>query len=530
MAKKPGGTKVGNFIRGAVKVAKTVLGKAGGFVSPANVISAVSSKNKAPTILKGTSTSNFNKSANIPIGGSTVSKITGGTLGGGANMVKPPTITRGSGGMSVVPKMSLTPPQFSPVSGVGTKKDGYVFTKNGWQADPTSPITSSDKFNEQIKTISKILETDKSGNNDAETVGTGGTPPMNRFTEPPYNDPDIAQTIAEAEAIAYKNEQMLADQKSQDQLTEKQVLQQREQTMMDKILGISKENPMEIQKDYEKYYEIQAQQKKIDSMNQSYNALVAARDTQIAEILGSPYGTMDFTNNRVAQIERNAAPKINELAANIKFETAILTENKALVRQAVDDYFKVQDRQIRVFEMYKDYYSDQIDKLDEKEKDAIDKSFQLARDNLASQRSMMLKIADIAWEPENRAAGINPFSDSMEEVTRKLASSGAGGLSQTAISTYAEQLKNGDIELSNIPDKYRTAVIEKMGTKTYKLKSKISAIRKIQLRNNGIDSAKLSEVESLLNQGYSIEEIISTNGEVMTARQKELLRKIVEEV
>ena len=39
---KPGGTKVGNFLRGAVKVAKTVFGKAGGLVSPANVISAFS--------------------------------------------------------------------------------------------------------------------------------------------------------------------------------------------------------------------------------------------------------------------------------------------------------------------------------------------------------------------------------------------------------------------------------------------------------------------------------------------------------
>jgi len=150
---------------------------------------------------------------------------------------------------------------------------------------------------------------------------------------------------------------------------------------------------------------------------------------------------------------------------------------------------------------------------------------------------------------------VDPKKDTLESVQNRIIRSGgtlamgrkgegkgakgkgAEALDEDVINIYAQQLKDETItlskRLSNIPKEYRTAAIKKaFGTagKKYELKSRISFIRKKQLERNGIDTAKLNEVEEYLNQGYSIEELIEANANILTSRQKELLRKIVREV
>jgi len=88
--------------------------------------------------------------------------------------------------------------------------------------------------------------------------------------------------------------------------------------------------------------EEQAAFAQLSSKQNEYNRILAARDSQIAktqDVLGST----NFINNQIAQINRNAAPEINRLSADINTQAAVLAyrQNKVeeankFVNQAVD--------------------------------------------------------------------------------------------------------------------------------------------------------------------------------------------------
>ena len=109
--------------------------------------------------------------------------------------------------------------------------------------------------------------------------------------------------------------------------------------------------------------------------------LIKIRDEQVAEAMGRPGSTINFANNRVAQIQRNAAPQINQLTAMMNVQASKIAQlnddfglatqflNSAVQAATSEDKFKL--------DMYQTFQQDnqfEISRLDKKEQDALDRA------------------------------------------------------------------------------------------------------------------------------------------------------------
>lgn len=342
----------------------------------------------------------------------------------------------------------------------------------------------------------------------------------------PYTTPDISSQKADLAASKTINDQLLADEKAQSQLTQDQLINQN-QSILDKIFK-KQQSIQDVRQDYEKYYKIQAQQAKVQSLTEDYNALIAQRDQQIAQE-SSRFGLQDFTNNRIAQIENNAAPKINQLSADIKFETALLTQKQELVQQAVNDYFKEEDRKLTMYQMYMENNKDLISRLDKKEQDAIDKAFELKVLDIKEAKDIRSMVAEYAFKyPE---AGIDWKNDTAQQAIQKLKDSGVGN-DNTSIDTLAQALIDKNIEISQVPSELRAEVLQRKKElenfkPTQSLKLGILQGSRIALNNAGFSSSDIKEIKNMLKDGVTLESIFSANPEY-TPTQRALLEMYVQ--
>lgn len=88
--------------------------------------------------------------------------------------------------------------------------------------------------------------------------------------------------------------------------------------------------------DLERQYGIQEKTSEINSLTQSLGQVEADVASQVAKTQ-DVMASNNFINNQIAQINRNSAPIINRLRADINFKTGILTQNRELVAQAISD-------------------------------------------------------------------------------------------------------------------------------------------------------------------------------------------------
>lgn len=164
----------------------------------------------------------------------------------------------------------------------------------------------------------------------------------------------------------------------------------------------------------------------IDSLNKEYNAVKAAADQQKAQLTGQGRGiTTDFLDNQAAQIDRNAAPKLNELSANINSKAAVLQAlqgnfNSAsnLVNQAVadataDTKFKV-DSLTTFYNMNKD----SITRLDTQYQNAITQAVSLAKTQYDEQVQEKKTVGELMVNPIYAGAGIK-ITDSVDTARQK---------------------------------------------------------------------------------------------------------------
>lgn len=166
-----------------------------------------------------------------------------------------------------------------------------------------------------------------------------------------------------------------------------------------------------------------AQIAEIGSLNVQYNNLVAARDNQIASTQDK-YATTNFISNQVAQINRNAAPELNRISANINAKAALLeasqgmfSEAQKFVNQAVDA--ATADLKYN-FDMYNEFYNqnqDVIDKLDTKYQDAFKNAMGIAEKAYTYQQDQTTKVANLMID--NPQANID-IHDSFEQAMQKV--------------------------------------------------------------------------------------------------------------
>lgn len=166
-----------------------------------------------------------------------------------------------------------------------------------------------------------------------------------------------------------------------------------------------------------------AQIAEIGSLNERYNGLVAARDGQIATTQDK-FASTNFISNQIAQINRNAAPELNRLSADINAKAAVLqasqgmfAEAQKFVNQAVDA--ATADLKYN-FDMYNEFYNqnqDIIDKLDTKYQTAYKDAMGAAEKEYSYAQDQKTKVANLMLD--NPQASIS-ISDSLDQALEKI--------------------------------------------------------------------------------------------------------------
>lgn len=249
-------------------------------------------------------------------------------------------------------------------------------------------------------------ETDIANLTSAPPTDAGG---INNLPEPkiPSISPTAPDTTDVSGMLSFYKSQFDTLQKQQGD-TQRQAEEQRklqaEQTkpFLDKILG--SKSAQDIHKtalaqtgiDPQQYFtEQKAKLAEIDTLNTEYNRIVAARDQQIAGLYGQGRGqTIDFLNNQEAQIMRNAAPRLNMLAANIQAKASIMEasqgrfkEAQAFADKAVDYATADLKFNLDTLKTFYDMNQTIIDRLDTKYQNAFKNSITIAQNAYDNART-----------------------------------------------------------------------------------------------------------------------------------------------
>lgn len=175
----------------------------------------------------------------------------------------------------------------------------------------------------------------------------------------------------------------------------------------------------------------------IDQLNKDYNGVVASRDQQIAETKDK-LGSNNFINNQVAQIERNAAPRLNEMSANINSKAAVLQaeqgqfqEAEKYVAQAVSDATADMKYKFDLFNSFYKMNQDTIDRLDTIYKDSFHTAMGAAEDAWKTSVNEKTQVGDYMIKYPKAGISIN---DTLPQAQAKIARAGgtAAGVTPTS--------------------------------------------------------------------------------------------------
>lgn len=171
------------------------------------------------------------------------------------------------------------------------------------------------------------------------------------------------------------------------------------------------------------FAEEKAKIEEIGKLTEEYNSVKAARDAQIAGTQDK-LASMNFINNQTAQIERNAAPRLNELSANINSKAAVLqalqgrfNEAQTYVNQAVQDATANTKYQMDLFNTFYQINQDSIDRLDTIYQDAFKTKMSLAQTAYEQDVKSKTDIGNLMIK--NPQAGIS-MTDTLEQAYAKI--------------------------------------------------------------------------------------------------------------
>jgi hypothetical protein len=276
-------------------------------------------------------------------------------------------------------------------------------------------------------------------------------------------------------------DQLIKDQEAQAEqarIDREQAIKEREATrtkqggIVDLIKGIGQKRTEELTnlgfEPTKEFAQQKAQLAEIDSLYKDYNATVARRDQQIANIYGSGGGT-DFQNNAIAQINRNANVLLTQKSSNINAKMAIMEyqqgnfENaQKFVNQAITDYTAGLQADYNMLESFIEDNNDLIDSLEADYKDALKTRQALILDQINMAREDKQQEIDNAfkreglnlqWAQEGRLdRGSTPTSPTATDWTDLQIKSAINGiLKDSPDATYEEVLQeiNSDPTILN---------------------------------------------------------------------------------
>lgn len=169
----------------------------------------------------------------------------------------------------------------------------------------------------------------------------------------------------------------------------------------------------------------------IGVLNQEYNKYKAEGEQQKAALIGQGRGIpMDLLNNQAAQIDRNNAPRLNMLSANINSKAAVLqaeqgnfNEAKSFVNQAVEDATADSKFEFDSFKMFYDMNENNINRLSGEYKDALNNTINTAQKKYENEKATKTEIGNLMLKYNQLKAGIT-MTDTLEEAQKKAAAVG----------------------------------------------------------------------------------------------------------
>lgn len=164
----------------------------------------------------------------------------------------------------------------------------------------------------------------------------------------------------------------------------------------------------------------------LGSLNEEYNSFKAQVDQQKAALQSQGRGIpIDLLNNQAAQIDRNAAPRLNLMSANINSKAATLQASQGMfseaskyVEQAVTD--ATADLKFNA-DMYKTFYDQNqsiIDSLDNKYKEALTTATTTAQNAYTLALNEKKSVGELMINPDYAGAGIT-ITDSLQQAQTK---------------------------------------------------------------------------------------------------------------
>lgn len=251
---------------------------------------------------------------------------------------------------------------------------------------------------------------------------------------------------------------MLTEREQQFQKEQKSTLQ----TFMDSLTSPKEareqawdETGMDVK---EHFAEQQKGIKEVETLQGQYNDIVAAKDQQIAQT-NDKMASMNFINNQVQQIERNAAPQLQRVSAQINAKAAVLeaqqgnfAQAQSYVNQAVQD--AVADYKFKA-DMYSEMYKlneDSFNRVSSIYSDAFKNQMALAQMQYEEQRLDKERVGELLLKYPT--AGIDIYKDSYTDALKKAGvvsgTSGDGmGLFDSQTISRAQQVLSGMASLSD---------------------------------------------------------------------------------
>lgn len=209
----------------------------------------------------------------------------------------------------------------------------------------------------------------------------------------------------------------------------------------------------------------------IGTLTEEYNTLKAAAEQQKAGLIGQGRGIpQDLLNNQAAQIDRNAAPRLNMLSANINSKAAVLqalqgnfNEARSFVNQAVEDATADTKFKVDTITAFYNINQDAIGRLDTKYQNALSSYMDLAKTEYETQRTVATEVGNLLMKYPN--SGIK-MTDTLGDAQQKAARwSAANPATSTTISnqiTDNERALLNQFNSEPVVKDYNTILAKKM--------------------------------------------------------------------
>lgn len=161
----------------------------------------------------------------------------------------------------------------------------------------------------------------------------------------------------------------------------------------------------------------------IDTLTKEYNATKAEMETAKANALGK-LSTTGQINSLTAKIERDYAPKLSRMSADINSKAAVLqalqgnfAEARSFVNQAVEDATADLKFKLDTFNTFYQINQDSITRLDSQYRDALNNSINLAKEEYDTARADKTALGNLMVN--NPQAGIK-ITDTLDEAYAKV--------------------------------------------------------------------------------------------------------------